>query len=402
MGGLWEVVGGGDKGGIVVRAGRQLTSAELPARLEKSSVVEELARNGDRLKYKLLSGNGPQEGWVSIRLKDKVLLEARDEMPKTASSSGFEMKVKELREEFPGCIDLSVPKEATDWSDADLHNFFESGGFIKPLPKEAPPPLPPPGVIEGPQFTVPEALQLQEKLLAAFKNSEFQQKLKRLQLQHPQRKQKGHRDGPAYFEAFEVLVMTVFCCILPSHGLRGDWDGVRDMFAQMASALAHSKVKKQHEEINTLLGLPRDARLAASRQKDSDSLVYCPGGDGTVQLPGRSCWIEDEDGDVAHEFLVEDEATGELCDSFAADIWFQALQPVAIRATPSIKSASVGVCTKGQRFLVQRIVDDRWLQLHKNELQVLGVAEAWILFRDGTNHFLERILEKREKGTAHW
>jgi len=58
-------VGGGDKGGIVVRAknlghfhvlihhepwekictnneaGRQLTSAELPARLEKSSVVEE-------------------------------------------------------------------------------------------------------------------------------------------------------------------------------------------------------------------------------------------------------------------------------------------------------------------------------------------------------------------------
>ena len=89
-------------------AGRQLTSAELPARLEKSSVVEEsisvsscrlysfmlpkaqsamtfllehtthsidltciisdrfshlqeLARNGDRLKYKLLSGNGPQD-----------------------------------------------------------------------------------------------------------------------------------------------------------------------------------------------------------------------------------------------------------------------------------------------------------------------------------------------------
>lgn len=60
----------------------------------------------------------------------------------------------------------------------------------------------------------------------------------------------------------------------------------------------------------------------------------CEGGDGTVQLPGRSCWIEvacfgslnllnllsltyickiepakcqDEDGDVAHEFLVEDE-----------------------------------------------------------------------------------------------
>ena len=50
-----------------------------------------------------------------------------------------------------------------------------------------------------------------------------------------------------------------FCCVLPAHGLRGDWDGVgspdlkeqanqigvlsevREMFAHMASALAHSK-----------------------------------------------------------------------------------------------------------------------------------------------------------------
>lgn len=317
MGGqVWEVVGGGEKGGIVVRAGRHLGSAELAARLEKSSVVEELARNGDRLKYKLLSGNGPEEGWVSIRLKDKVLLEARDKMPNLSSSSGFEAKIKDLREEFPGCIDLEVPKEALNWSDTDLRNFFESGGFIKPskkVHKETPAvSAPAPAVsIDGPQFTVPEALQLQEKLLSGFKASEFQKKLKRLQLQYPKRKQKGHSDGSAYFEAFEVLVMTVFCGILPLHKLRGDWDGVRDMYAQMTAALVNSKVKKQQEEINTLLGLPRDARLAGSRREDSpDLIVYCPDGDGTVQLPYGL--IEDEDGDLAHEFFVEDKATGQL------------------------------------------------------------------------------------------
>ncbi|CAL1141961.1 unnamed protein product [Cladocopium goreaui] len=296
-------------------------------------------------------------------------------MPKQGSS-GFEARLEELREEFPGCIDLAVPKEARDWSDADLRNFFESGGFIKPLKKEAPEASPPPsaGLVQGPQFSVPEALQLQEKLLAGFKHMDFHQKLKRLQLQYPQRKQKGHPDGSSYFEAFEVLVMTVFCGILPTHGLRGDWDGVGDMFAQMASALKNPKVKKQHEEINTLLGLPRDARLAASRREDL--IVYCPGGDGTVLVPGSRGVIEDEDGDVAHEFLVEDEATGELRASFATNTWFRALQTVAIRSSPSIKSISVGACTKGQRLSVQRILNDRWLQLHESELQALGVPEA--------------------------
>eukprot|EP00435_Cladocopium_sp_Y103_P023806 s1685_g5.t2 len=198
-----------------------------------------------------------------------------------------------------------------------------------------------------------------------------------------------------------VLVMTVFCGILPTHGLRGDWDGVGDMFAQMASALKNSKVKKQHEEINTLLGLPRDARLAASRREDL--FVYCPGGDGTVLVPGSHGAIEDEDGDVAHEFLIEDEATGELRVSVATNTWFRALQTVAIRSSPSIKSTSVGACTKGQRLSVQRILNDRWLQLHESELQALGVPEAWILSHDGSNQLLERVLNgKKMMSRANW
>lgn len=79
MGGQrWEVVGGADKGGILVRTGKDLTSPQAPERLSTSAVVEELERQGDRLRYRRLTGDGPAEGWVSLRLKDKVLLEPRD------------------------------------------------------------------------------------------------------------------------------------------------------------------------------------------------------------------------------------------------------------------------------------------------------------------------------------
>eukprot|EP00443_Scrippsiella_acuminata_P047227 CAMPEP_0115286208 /NCGR_PEP_ID=MMETSP0270-20121206/61825_1 /TAXON_ID=71861 /ORGANISM="Scrippsiella trochoidea, Strain CCMP3099" /LENGTH=128 /DNA_ID=CAMNT_0002703249 /DNA_START=13 /DNA_END=396 /DNA_ORIENTATION=+ len=73
----WEVVGGADKGGIVVRAGRELTSQQLPQKLETAALVEQLERIGDRVHYRLLEGQGPEEGWVSVRLKDKPLLEPR-------------------------------------------------------------------------------------------------------------------------------------------------------------------------------------------------------------------------------------------------------------------------------------------------------------------------------------
>ncbi|CAE8676688.1 unnamed protein product, partial [Polarella glacialis] len=61
----------------VVRAGRALSSAELPEKLCTKSLVEELARAGDRINYRLVDGTGPKEGWVSVRLKDKLLLEER-------------------------------------------------------------------------------------------------------------------------------------------------------------------------------------------------------------------------------------------------------------------------------------------------------------------------------------
>uniref|UniRef100_A0A7S0FVW0 CoA-binding domain-containing protein n=1 Tax=Pyrodinium bahamense TaxID=73915 RepID=A0A7S0FVW0_9DINO len=70
----WEVIGGGDKGGVLVRTGKELSSEQLLERLATGSLVEELAVAGDRLHFKKLQGDGPDTGWVSIRLKDKELL----------------------------------------------------------------------------------------------------------------------------------------------------------------------------------------------------------------------------------------------------------------------------------------------------------------------------------------
>lgn len=92
----WEIVGGGDKGGILVRAGESTGSKGLADRLSTGAIVEQLAVVGDRLHYKLISGTGPAEGWVAIRLPDKVLCVKVDDSklesktPKVVCSSAEE------------------------------------------------------------------------------------------------------------------------------------------------------------------------------------------------------------------------------------------------------------------------------------------------------------------------
>ncbi|CAE7637305.1 unnamed protein product [Symbiodinium pilosum] len=69
----WQVAGGVDTGGILVRDGRPLTSSEL-GRLGTGALVEELELVNDRLHYQKLSGDGPAKGWVSLQLKGKELM----------------------------------------------------------------------------------------------------------------------------------------------------------------------------------------------------------------------------------------------------------------------------------------------------------------------------------------
>ncbi|CAE8729482.1 unnamed protein product, partial [Polarella glacialis] len=74
---IWEVVGGVDAGGILVRSDLSLDSAKLPERLATGTFVEELRLEGERLSFRRLTGTGPGTGWVSVSLRGKCLLVRR-------------------------------------------------------------------------------------------------------------------------------------------------------------------------------------------------------------------------------------------------------------------------------------------------------------------------------------
>mmetsp|Transcript_102572 Transcript_102572/g.319633 ORF Transcript_102572/g.319633 Transcript_102572/m.319633 type:complete len:389 (+) Transcript_102572:34-1200(+) len=74
---VWKVVGGSESGGILVRRSKDLDSDALPERLSTGAYVMEVGVvDGSRLNYKRINGAGPPRGWVSIRTKDGVLIEA--------------------------------------------------------------------------------------------------------------------------------------------------------------------------------------------------------------------------------------------------------------------------------------------------------------------------------------
>lgn len=77
----WEVIGGADKGGILVREGQATSTTQLADRLSTGALVEELELVGDRLHYKRLTGTGPAEGWVSVKLTGKELCIKTDKAP---------------------------------------------------------------------------------------------------------------------------------------------------------------------------------------------------------------------------------------------------------------------------------------------------------------------------------
>ncbi|CAK9046483.1 unnamed protein product [Durusdinium trenchii] len=71
---MWEVVGGGEKGGLVVREGQSLSSTQLEERLPTGALVREVKLESERLCYELISRTGPATGWVSLSLKGRPLL----------------------------------------------------------------------------------------------------------------------------------------------------------------------------------------------------------------------------------------------------------------------------------------------------------------------------------------
>jgi len=87
MGGhIWEVVGGKKEGGITVRTEKDLKSKEAPTRLSTGALVAELALEGERLRFTRLTGEGPNDGWVSLKFKGRSLLVEAGDIGSTAAA----------------------------------------------------------------------------------------------------------------------------------------------------------------------------------------------------------------------------------------------------------------------------------------------------------------------------
>ncbi|CAE8615684.1 unnamed protein product, partial [Polarella glacialis] len=53
--------------------GDSIKSTQVDDRLSTGALVQELELKGERLHYKRVTGSGPTEGWVSIKLTGKDL-----------------------------------------------------------------------------------------------------------------------------------------------------------------------------------------------------------------------------------------------------------------------------------------------------------------------------------------
>mmetsp|Transcript_19907 Transcript_19907/g.55989 ORF Transcript_19907/g.55989 Transcript_19907/m.55989 type:complete len:701 (-) Transcript_19907:39-2141(-) len=98
----WQVVGGGESGGIVVRTAKETSSPQAAGgRLATGALVKELGSDGDRLRYEKLQGAGPVRGWVSKTLSSgKTLLKQspRDQIWKVvggADKSGILVRTEQ-------------------------------------------------------------------------------------------------------------------------------------------------------------------------------------------------------------------------------------------------------------------------------------------------------------------
>lgn len=119
---VWIVTGGGDKGGIVVRANKDTNSAQLESRLATGTIIEERERDEDRLSFEKMDGSGPDFGWVSITFKNKPLVEPLWFVPSEADVSN-KVAYKVVHER--------VAQRATPSKDAKMVGAEKKGAIVK-------------------------------------------------------------------------------------------------------------------------------------------------------------------------------------------------------------------------------------------------------------------------------
>lgn len=79
---VWEVVAvAADPTGVIVREGIELTSEKVEQRLTLGAKVRQLELQGERLRFRLIAGRGPETGWVTVKVREKHLLRITDWRP---------------------------------------------------------------------------------------------------------------------------------------------------------------------------------------------------------------------------------------------------------------------------------------------------------------------------------
>lgn len=126
----WEVVGGADKGGILVREGQSLSSTAIEERLSTGAIVEELKLVGDRLQYKIISGTGPLEGWVSVKISGKELLVKKNADHSTPSETVAVAKPAEATSEGDNTSLATIDEALRKKLEADAKVKQQEGALL--------------------------------------------------------------------------------------------------------------------------------------------------------------------------------------------------------------------------------------------------------------------------------
>lgn len=123
---LWEVIGGSDTGGLLVRTNLDLKSTPYPVKLATGSWVEECEVVGDRIHYKRIVGEGPDFGWVSIRVKAKELLVKRAGPPPELETSSIQAPEKQSAEPSEQSNAMQGEVAASRAKEAELQKALEA------------------------------------------------------------------------------------------------------------------------------------------------------------------------------------------------------------------------------------------------------------------------------------
>lgn len=116
--GTWIVIGGADKGGILVRKSEELSSEALEERLEYGALLQEEELKGSRLRYRKIYGKGPEIGWISTKIHGKELVTRvmPPHLTRLQGARGHQLQLGEPELTFYAISDVHVElKENMHW-----------------------------------------------------------------------------------------------------------------------------------------------------------------------------------------------------------------------------------------------------------------------------------------------